>query len=94
MAWKIIEKPKPKQVRGFACMSVKARKRIAAMGGTKTARRHGKKHMSRIGKAGRAKRTRREREEKRIDAKIAKNFKIAADPYPLRYNSDPTVSSS
>jgi hypothetical protein len=55
------EEQKPRQIRGFACISIKRRREIAAMGGTRTARKHGKRYMSRIGKAGRAKRTLAER---------------------------------
>lgn len=58
----------PKQMRGFRCMSFEARTAIAAMGGRKTARKHGKKHMSAIGKNGRRKRTLRERRERKAAA--------------------------
>lgn len=49
-------------------MSVEARTAIAAMGGRKTARKHGKKHMSTIGRNGRRKRTLRERRERKAAA--------------------------
>lgn len=55
----IYEKPKAK--RGFAAMSLEQRRAICRLGGRKTARRYGKKHMAKIGKAGRAKRARNER---------------------------------
>lgn len=56
---------KPKQMRGFAVISLKRRREIAAMGGSKTARKYGKRHMSAIGKNGRRKRTLRERRERK-----------------------------
>jgi len=55
---------KPKEHRGFACLTKEHRTRIAAMGGAKTRKRYGRKHMSRIGKRGRAKRTRLEKSKK------------------------------
>ena len=45
-----------KQMRGFAVIGLAARKRIAAMGGRKTAKKLGRAHMSRIGRNGRRKR--------------------------------------
>jgi hypothetical protein len=58
----------PKQHRGFACLTKEHRTRISAMGGTKTRKRYGRKHMSRIGKRGRAKRTRLEKKAKKASA--------------------------
>jgi len=55
----------PKQRRGFALWDKEKQKRIAAMGGAKTRKRYGRKHMSRIGKRGRAKRTRLEKKAKK-----------------------------
>lgn len=55
----------PKARRGFACMSVEQRTAIAAKGGSKTVRRHGRRYMAAIGKKGRRKRTRLERAARR-----------------------------
>lgn len=46
-------------------MTLEQRLKICCLGGRKTVRKHGRKHMARIGKAGRRKRTLRERREKR-----------------------------
>ena len=54
-----------KQMRGFAVIGLAARKRIAAMGGRKTAKKLGKAHMSRIGRNGRRKRMLAERKAKK-----------------------------
>ena len=51
---------KRKQVRGFAAMTLEQRRKICRLGGRKTARRYGKKHMAKIGRSGRAKRARLE----------------------------------
>lgn len=56
----------PKQRRGFACISIKRRREIAAMGGSKTAKKYGRRHMSTIGRNGRNKRTRQERRAKKL----------------------------
>lgn len=68
MAQKTNGKP---QKRGFACMTLEARTLIAAMGGTKTAKRHGKRYMAALGRKGRRKRTLRERREKREHAALS-----------------------
>lgn len=41
-----------KQMRGFACLSMKRRKEISAMGGKTLARKRGKKHMAKLGRKG------------------------------------------
>lgn len=47
--------------RGFAAMSPELQAKLCKMGGKTTAKRHGRAHMSKIGRSGRAKRTRNER---------------------------------
>lgn len=59
-----------KRKRGFACMKREAVLRICAMGGKKTAKRHGKAHMARIGRNGRLKRMRMERKAKAEALKV------------------------
>ena len=56
--------PKKRKPRGFAAMKPEDVLRICALGGKKTAKRHGKAYMARIGRNGRLKRMRMERKAK------------------------------
>ena len=55
---------KAKQIRGFAAMDPAKQLAICKLGGRKTYRRHGAKHMAKIGRAGRAKRAKLEAQAK------------------------------
>lgn len=58
---------KIKQRKGFAVMKPDQQLKICTKGGKATAKRHGRAHMSRIGKRGRAIRTKREREARKLE---------------------------